>query len=727
MSLSNLTNSKSVLAKLLAQENITVEHSKIPTAAFDPKNRTLYLPVWKNMSSELYDLLVGHEVGHAWETPPEGWHTAIEEKGKGFKSFLNVVEDARIEKKIKLRYPGLRGPMYKGYQQLFEQDFFGTNTKPIAAYNLIDRLNLHFKIGSLLNVPFQEKEKHFVNRMEHLSSWEDVYELASELYQYQKENPTTSLDEFEDAFDKDADEGDWHSDYENYDDNDEFSDDLNERLTKSSRGGNNDPFSETDEKFREKEKTLLDESSYPFVYANLPRIDITKFVVDYKTLYSIVKFTRIDGYEDYIKECLSSKSLEKAYLEEADVFNRNTILNDYKEKNMKFIMYLVKEFELKRNAAQYARASVSKTGELDVEKVWAYKLKDDLFKRVTKIPHGKNHAMVMFVDWSGSMVENLDNTIEQTLVLTDFCRKVGIPFEVLAFSDTQTGFEAFFGFRYNEKQRYDLNPGDLYYYNSCFKLLNLISSRMSKNEYRNAQIRLLQIGKAYERVSGECDYNKRLAMNFRSHVIPGALSLGGTPLDEAIVVANQYIDTYKKINKIDVMNTIFLTDGEGSDSNFITAENGSPIHVRHKTKNNRHNFVLTDKESGISVSAKPGEKITSALLRMLKAKTDTNLVGYFISNRNIKTTVINLCNEYGTFVPHDTIQENIRKNKFFDLGGIGYDSYFVIQGKDLEIVGDQLEVDANAAKREVMKAFIKNQKRKLINRVLLNKFIERIA
>ena len=726
MSLSNLTNSKSVLAKLLAQENISVEHRKVPTAAFDPKNRVLYLPVWKDMSPELYDLLVGHEVGHAWETPPDGWHTAIEEKGKGFKSFLNVVEDARIEKKIKIRYPGLRSPMYKGYSQLFDQDFFGTKERAITSYNLIDRLNLHFKIGSLLNVPFEDEEKHFVDRMDNLSSWEDVYKLASELYQYHKDNPTTSLDEFEDS--DEFGEG-WDIDNYFYDEGDgeEDSDENNRRLTSPKGGTSGDPFSETDLKFRENEKNLLDESTYPYIYVNLPIINVKDFLVDYKTLYSKVSFQKIDDYETFVRSNWASNTvLPKAYEDELNVFNPNILLSSYKEKNMKFIMYLVKEFELKRNAAQYARASVSKTGELDVEKVWAYKLKDDLFKRVTKIPHGKNHGMVMFVDWSGSMAENLENTIEQTLVLTDFCRKVGIPFEVLAFSDTSKGFESFFDFKYNGKHRYSNLSGDLCYFSSCFKLLNLISSRMSKSDYRQAQYRLLQIGKAYESRSRIMSYEEREAMRYRYHTIPGELSLGGTPLDETIVVANYFVDHFKKANKIDVMNTIFLTDGEGTESlTFVDREN-RPTHFKSVASQNRYNVVLRDRETGLTVSAKPGEKVTSALLRMLKARTNTNLVGYFISNRALKSTVINLCNEYGTYVPVDTIQENIRKNKFFDLQGIGYDSYFVILGKDLEILSDELEVESNV-KREVMKAFIKNQKRKLINRVLLNKFIERIA
>ena len=60
---------KSNLAKLLATENIQVEHNKVVTAQFDVKNRILTLPIWKKMSNDLYDMLVGHEVGHALFTP----------------------------------------------------------------------------------------------------------------------------------------------------------------------------------------------------------------------------------------------------------------------------------------------------------------------------------------------------------------------------------------------------------------------------------------------------------------------------------------------------------------------------------------------------------------------------------------------------------------------------------------------------------------------------------
>ena len=51
--MSNIQNQKSALAKLLATENLTIQHQKIPTAAFDPKNRVLYCPIWQDMSGDL--------------------------------------------------------------------------------------------------------------------------------------------------------------------------------------------------------------------------------------------------------------------------------------------------------------------------------------------------------------------------------------------------------------------------------------------------------------------------------------------------------------------------------------------------------------------------------------------------------------------------------------------------------------------------------------------------
>ena len=145
----NLVQTKSILAKLLAGEDINVVHkSGISTASFDLTSRTMYLPVWENMDGYLYDMLVGHENGHALYTPEEGWHNAIDDHGRAFKSFMNVVEDARIERLIKRKYPGIAKSFARAYRDLYERDFFGIKKieRDLGKLNLIDRINIHCKV-----------------------------------------------------------------------------------------------------------------------------------------------------------------------------------------------------------------------------------------------------------------------------------------------------------------------------------------------------------------------------------------------------------------------------------------------------------------------------------------------------------------------------------------------------------------------------------------------------
>ena len=71
---------------------------------------------------------------------------------------------------------------------------------------------------------------------------------------------------------------------------------------------------------------------------------------------------------------------------------------------------------------------------LDMRRVWSYKLNDDLFKRVTTLPQGKNHGMVFLLDWSGSMDGVIEDTLKQVINLAMFCNRIQIPYRVLAFT-----------------------------------------------------------------------------------------------------------------------------------------------------------------------------------------------------------------------------------------------------------------------------------------------------
>ena len=132
---------KSQLAKLLATEDLIVEHKQVETAQFNVHTRVLILPLWEKASNAVYDMLVGHEVGHALFTPDRwDWTERVPQ------TFVNVCEDARIEKLIKRKYMGLAKTFYTAYNELNEKDFFDIASEDINTFNLADRANLHLSL-----------------------------------------------------------------------------------------------------------------------------------------------------------------------------------------------------------------------------------------------------------------------------------------------------------------------------------------------------------------------------------------------------------------------------------------------------------------------------------------------------------------------------------------------------------------------------------------------------
>ena len=179
-------NAAEIYAKLLATENISVIRARVSTASFDIKNRVLTLPQWKDMSPIVEGMLIGHEVGHALYTTDE-YIDPIKDDPK-LRQYLNILEDVRIEKLMKRKYPGIRKTMNLGYQELNDKDFFGVKKiQNLSTLSLIDRINLYFKAGYQCGVTFNQDEKNFVTRAERTETIEEVIELAKEIYAYAKE------------------------------------------------------------------------------------------------------------------------------------------------------------------------------------------------------------------------------------------------------------------------------------------------------------------------------------------------------------------------------------------------------------------------------------------------------------------------------------------------------------------------------------------------------------
>ena len=188
---------KSQLAKLLATEDLVVEHKKVETACFNVHTRVLTLPMWEKASNVVYDLLVGHEVGHALYTPDENWLERVQIPPQ----FVNIVEDVRIEKMMKRRYPGLAKSFYNGYQELNERDFFQIVDEDLNEFNLADKVNLYYKIGNFIDLTFDEEETEILKLISAAETFADVLIAAEELYKFCKkkkeEETNTPIDNLE--------------------------------------------------------------------------------------------------------------------------------------------------------------------------------------------------------------------------------------------------------------------------------------------------------------------------------------------------------------------------------------------------------------------------------------------------------------------------------------------------------------------------------------------------
>jgi len=706
----SVVETKSLLAKLLAAENISVEHRKTQTAYFNVKDRVLVCPIMKDMPAELYDLLMGHEVGHALYTPAEGWHNAVaDDKRPNFKSFLNVVEDARIERFIKNKFPGIRPSFFKGYKNLLDRDFFGVNNLDINTLPLIDRINLHFKAGSFSAVSFDADEIPFVEMVDAVETWEDVVRVANALYQHAKENPqqkkssTSKGDEFEfsddDSQSLEDSSDDLDEDFQDQDgDEGQDGQEGEEEESDSYQGSSfapSVPESITDRNFRNKEQELVDDSCAPIVYVDMPQLNMTKRIVSYKQILA---------------------RLDTGVFSLPPSVDIGMSVREFTEKNSRFINYLIKEFELRKNASQFARAAVNKTGQLDMQKISKYRLSEDLFKRVTIVPQGKSHGLVMFLDFSASMNSILNDTIEQMLIVTTFCRKVNIPFSVYAFSDKKDSFEAYCA---AEPATLPLQSAtdkeiDVGSSNHFFHLKEYLSSTMSKAEYNKAMQILLQIGGAYAYARGYKNY------------LHASEQLSGTPLNATILVSSRIVNNFRKANKLEVVTAMFLTDGASNDECDFYFDEGKARSFRYQIGHTyRFKITMTDKLSRASVTLNNSESKTKMYLMLAKKITNANYIGFYIGPRG--HTLGPVINEViSTYRPSALLTEEERKfaskNKFAALTGTGFDVYYVIKGDELQVKSSGLSVSHDASKSELRKAFSSTMNSRANNRVFLSRF-----
>ena len=737
----SLTNTKSVLAKLLASENISVQHGNVPTAYFDLKSRVLMCPTWVDMDGDLYDLVMGHEVGHALETPEQGWHNAvIDGQKKNFKSFLNVIEDARIEKKIKRRYPGLSRSFNNAYKELAERDFFGVKKLPNTdKLMLIDRINLRFKLGAHVIVQFNDTEREFVREIDNVETWEQVVDIAERVYAYSQEHEQDKINSMKDlqnaineamqdiAGDDEMD-GDPTDDYDtsdadsdaDSDGSEESSDDSEESEESESAGGGSaedeeetgdDPQSITDKIFRNRESELVNSSGEVHMI-ELPEANLNKIIK--------INSRVLRDFETSLRATLNRK--DNIYARNGVSYEQlvKTAVANFNKNNRKYISHILKEFEMRKSATQYARTQTAKTGELNMNALANYKFTNDIFKKISIVPKGKNHGMILFVDMSGSMQSILRNTIEQLLVLVSFCKLANIPFDVYGFSnDFHPGLEDA-GLATGNKEKFTASGTGFDLRGSYFHLMHMIGSNLNKNAYTRSFNMLALVADQYMKASKTSYYCYDYNIDGNTWAMAG-FGLNTTPTLETLLASRQIINDFRAASKADVVNVVYLTDGVGDNtwsipvrSKFVNGVRKDPVVYIIDKKSKKKKRI-----SNFSYGLQPD------LTAFVRDITGCKHIGFYLVNRSALTREVR--NVGGNFDDMKKMRECVRNNNFFSTATLGFDSYFYVGIDSTNIDDGKLAVTDKMTKAKIASEFKKFQRGKSSNRVLVSRFASEIA
>ena len=703
---------KGQLARLLATENLVVEHQVCETASFDVERRVLTLPIW-SVSDRVYNLLVGHEVGHALFTPNllGDWECP--------KSYVNVTEDARVEKFMKRKYPGLAKDFYQGYQQLNETDFFGILQVDIRSLKLIDRINLHYKLGACFLIPFENAQEESLCALVGASeTFDEALGAAVAIYAYQQVEEKEKIDAYQQGKTDDSAQIDTMGTSENSSppcpgdttgansagESDKIDDAITQEIENQLSNGGLESI--TDKNLSSNLNNLVDKSSHcNNVYLEIPKVDINHVVVDAAEIFSLC-----ENYwqEDSIKELADYTWVDSQY-------------RNFKNECAREVSFLAKEFEMKKSASSYARETVSRTGILDTQKLFNYKFSEDIFKKITVKTDGKNHGLIFYLDWSGSMSETIHATFKQLLSLCIFCRKVSIPFEVYAFVN-----DASFPSKVNTFNESMFNVGD-FVVPEFFHLLNILSSSHNNVKFDKYAKYIWRCTMAYNFRYGSARVSEWKTSGNVPDTIPRWLYLNGTPLNESIATLKTLIPTFQRKYGLEKVHVSILTDGEACWSQRYKAPSKTS-NVRLWMSPVTPNTVIRDRNSGKMVAvtsiSNRGE-LTSTLLNYIKeCFPSCNILGFRIaSTRDVNNQ---LDNSNLTSLQIAKTKQDWVKNKSCVAKILGYQELYYLSQKGLDI-NAEFCVGEDATKSQIKSAFQKSLKSKANNKKILSSFISQIS
>jgi|14_taG_2_1085336.scaffolds.fasta_scaffold03065_5 hypothetical protein len=720
---------KSVLARLLANENITVQQGNYETAFFDVKSRTLGLPLWKDMSKDVLDMLVGHEIAHALFTP-ENFNEYVSEGIPH--SHLNIVEDVRIEKHILRKYPGLVGNFKRGYTELMmgEKDLFGIKEKNLYELGFMDRLNIHAKARDLVDVPFADDELPFVAQAKACETYDDVVQCCRDIQQWLGEKSKDSDNKIENEVltaspmsgdsEMNPDDSSTESNEDSMTDEEsteesetgneenkssEDTDESNEEATTGENGEEEEAEEEPKSSMPDSpesglmDQEVLTETNFNENVSKLKSPDVVyaKGLTRQEAKACTISYEEIrDGRQRWLET-------QKGYGYNPE-FPEDKYVTFIKE-TKRVVNLMVKEFEMRKAAWRSLRARESTKGTIDVNKLHKYQYDDMLFKQVSNIADAKNHGMMMLIDYSGSMYHTLPGVIRQTLTLMMFCKRVGIPFEVYSFTSVGSHDD----WKPMLAKKKAAKPSVTHIESTELALLKLFDSTMTKRDYDEAFRRMF-----WQTVN-------------RSSSISEFEQLGNTPLNTALMAMQYIIEDFREKHRVQKMNFVALTDG---DSNGILPIGGDDLSYDQGYGYRYRNLSVEVNGKMVDLGRGNRRDHTSSLVKAI-GDMGVSTLNYFIADRNYELNG-ELCRSLGYVYKTDS-KFRAKKKEIRDTGvalfdnNCGYDRRFVMPADKMSEQIEDLDVDSDMTVAKIAKAFNKSNGSKKKSKVITQKFAELVA
>ena len=703
------THSTDVFARLLAAENLVVIHdASAETASFDLDSRVLTLPVWDTMSGHVYDMLVSHEVSHALNTPLEGWKKELEAAGPNaslVQHYINVVEDVRIERLIQAKFPGLR-PDYKAGRQWMKTNIMGDVLADVAngKAHSIDHVNLFAK-GMLDATDLTADEMTMYDRCYACETFAEVVDLAKEFLAELPEQEVNGGDASdgnaqgegqeggEGAHGDEQAEGNAQGD-DNANADGEGQDQSENAQANSEAKGDGSMESAGDAKDDGSNADSDDqrsEAAKKMDAAMKGLINRTASEHEMKTLP--VMGERMSDFLITADEVINSHV--GSTIMASDIATRNYTTLQQEQKAM--VNHMVNLFNQKRSATAHKRARRAKTGVLDTVKMTNYKWSEDIFRQIKVVPEGKNHGFFMLVDWSGSMSDKIIETVKQTIMLAEFCRRVNVPFRVAAFSSTGAKCLRTGDCSYEKIEGCEPLNG------TC--LVEYLSSDLKKADFDKAAALFFDaaISSTYDKSNYRCS-------GYRFD------SLGSTPLDEGIMIASERMMQMRAAGKCEIMNLIILTDGEAT-SNMFTSSGWS---------DRNSGATATDPISGLRFNTvnnwETRRNSTAMALDVLRARVgDVNIVGIYLAGSK---------RDYTDFWHGqrdlDGAAQYDPKQRLYAADVEGYEKYFIFMTNSKPVKGLD-SVDSTDSKAKVRNALIREGRDRKDRKTFLNQLFDMVA